>query len=475
MHCILENDFIPFAKRCTCCSCGSAVKNETFPERNQKALKKEQIKNRFRWSTLDNAAKVFPALAGKRDSRVFRFACQLKEKIDAQMLQIALDQTLEEFPTFTNIIRHGMFWYYLEESELRPVVHEEDTVVCRNLYDKNDHRLLIDVSYYQNRINLEVFHAIADGTGALMFLRTLVVRYLLLVHPRELAGYDLSLGIDSTFKEKKSDSFSQYYEKQEAAGGHKMSFLGEKTASVYCFQETETPDCRQHVTEGNISAKAILAEAKKHGTTVTVFLTAVLIQAIYDSMEPRDRKKAVSVMIPVNLRSYFESNTVRNFFGLIPVVYDRKKDGEAMEDIIASVGTTFRKTLTKERLEQMLNDQVSLEKHVYTRMAPLFIKDIAMHISSYIASRRQTIYFSNLGRITLPQAAAGYVELFDVFISSAGKQVCMCSYGDRMVITFAGVILPKDVECAFFRRLSQYDPEMIVSANYSGGGANRGW
>ena len=105
------------------------------------------------WSRLDNAAKVFPALANKKDSRVFRFACQLTEPVQKKALQQAAEQALEEFPIFTNIIRHGMFWYYLEESGEMPIVHEEDQNVCSRLYDKNEHHLLIDISYYKCRIN----------------------------------------------------------------------------------------------------------------------------------------------------------------------------------------------------------------------------------------------------------------------------------------------------------------------------------
>ena len=76
------------------------------------------------WSRLDNAAKVFPALANKKDSRVF---------VQKKALQQAAEQALEEFPIFTNIIRHGMFWYYLEESGEMPIVHEEDQNVCSRL------------------------------------------------------------------------------------------------------------------------------------------------------------------------------------------------------------------------------------------------------------------------------------------------------------------------------------------------------
>lgn len=425
-------------------------------------------KNRFRWSTLDNAAKVFPAIVDKKDSRVLRFACQLKEEIQPESLQIAVEQTLEEFPTFTNIIRHGFFWYYFEETTMIPIVHEEDRTVCSHLYDNNRHQLLIDISYYKNRINFEAFHAITDGTGATMFLRTLVVNYLKLVHKEELVDADLSLGIDSTFKEKKSDSFLQYYQKQENGKGSKMSFLGAKSSSVFTFREITTQDYRQHVTEGCVSVKRIIGEAKKRNTTVTVFLTALLIQALYDAMEPKDRRKSVSIMIPVNLRTYFESNTVRNFFGLIPVYYDRKKQGEDLETIIAHVAETFKKELTQEKMEKMVTDQVSIEKNFLTRMVPLIFKDITMNAFNRIAAKRQTIYLSNVGKITLPTAVADYVELFDVFISCAKRQICMCSYADNMVITFAGVLASKDTERAFFQRLAEFDQDLIVSTNYSG-------
>lgn len=425
-------------------------------------------RNRFRWSTLDNAAKVFPAIVDKKDSRVLRFACQLKEEIRFEELQVAVEQTLDEFPTFTNIIRHGMFWYYLEESDMIPVVHEENKTPCCHLYDNNKHQLLIDISYYRNRINFEVFHAITDGTGAMMFLRSLVVNYLKLVHKEELVDKDLELGIDSTFREKKSDSFEQYYQKQEKKKVLDMSFLGEKSSSVFTFREYATQDYRQHVTEARMSTKCMIQEAKKHKTTVTVFLTAVLIQALYDAMEPKDKRKSVSIMIPVNLRSYFESSTVRNFWGLIPVNYDKNAQGDSLDTIIAYVADTFQKELTQEKMEKMVADQVSLEKNLATRMVPLVFKDMTMNIFNRIAAQRQTIYLSNLGKITMPEAVADYVELFDIFISCARRQICMCSYRDNMVITFAGVLASKDTERAFFQRLSEIDPDLVVSTNYSG-------
>ena len=244
------------------------------------------------------------------------------------------------------------------------------------------------------------------------------------------------------------------------------SQIGVVQQDVYLFSGS----IRENIAYGkpDASEEEIIAAAKQYHTTVTVFLVSLLILSIYDAMEPRDRKKAVRIMVPVNLRSYFPSATVRNFFGLIAVTYDRKKQGETLEDVIAAVAENFRRELTKEKLEKMIAGQVSLEKHMAARAIPLIFKDIGMELSGLIAGARQTMYFSNIGRITMPKALAPYVCQFDFFIGCAGRQICMCSYEDHMMVTCAGSSSPKDTERAFFRRLAEFDSDMIINTNYSG-------
>lgn len=67
-----------------------------------------------KWRKLDNAAIAFPLVTGRNDSRVFRFYCQLKEEVDPDILQSALDQTMEKYPLFQAVLRKGLFWFYLE-------------------------------------------------------------------------------------------------------------------------------------------------------------------------------------------------------------------------------------------------------------------------------------------------------------------------------------------------------------------------
>ena len=78
-----------------------------------------------RWRKLDNAAKLYYAASNKKDTRVFRFYCELKEDVKPTLLQKALDQTMETFPMFLMVLRKGLFWHYLEPCNLHPIVKEE--------------------------------------------------------------------------------------------------------------------------------------------------------------------------------------------------------------------------------------------------------------------------------------------------------------------------------------------------------------
>ena len=62
-----------------------------------------------KWRKLDNAALAFPLVTGKNDTRVFRFYCQLKETVDGEVLQQALDQTMKKYPLFQAVLRKGAF------------------------------------------------------------------------------------------------------------------------------------------------------------------------------------------------------------------------------------------------------------------------------------------------------------------------------------------------------------------------------
>ena len=111
-----------------------------------------------KWSRLDNAAKIYPSASKNTNTQVFRFSCELYEDIDEKILQEALNDTITVFPAFQYVLKRGLFWYYLEDTKIKPIVREEHKTPCRRIYKKGVRSLLYEVTYYHSTINFEVFH-----------------------------------------------------------------------------------------------------------------------------------------------------------------------------------------------------------------------------------------------------------------------------------------------------------------------------
>ncbi|MBE6139408.1 MAG: hypothetical protein E7174_02760 [Firmicutes bacterium] len=407
-----------------------------------------KIKNK-KWYKLDNAAKIFPPNINKKDSKVFRFACELYEDIDKTILQNALDKTLEEYPVFLSSLKKGLFWYYLETSSVTPLVTEENKAIC-DIIDKD---LLFRVSYYKKRINLEVNHSLTDGTGTLAFLKSLVSNYLI-----EKYNIKSKIIMDTTsVYEKEIDSFEKYYSKNK-----KINLT--KSIKAYNLKGEMYPENRLKIIEGVVSTKKIIELAKNYKTTVTVYLTSVLIKSIGETMSVKERKKPIVVTVPVNLRKYFKSNTVRNFFNTISVRY-KMNGNDKIEQIIESVDKQFKQYLQIDNLNKQMNSFAVFENVFIIRLVPVFIKDVVLKYFHSRSRKEQTIALSNIGIVEMPKELQKYIKLFDVFASTDCTQICMCSYLDNMVLSFTTHFVDSEIEKNFFKILNKNDIEIVINTN----------
>ncbi len=413
-----------------------------------------------RWSRLDNAAIIFPANSGARDSKVFRFFCELKDPVDPCVLQSALDKTVPQFPFFRSVLRKGLFWHYLEDSELPAAAAPEDMPPCSPVYRTESKSLLFRVSYHGRRVNLEIYHALADGTGAMQFLSTLVYHYLIEKHGAELSGPIPKLPYHATRSQMWDDSFQKYYKKPAFT-------LPSRTKNAYRLRGERLPEYRLSVIEGRMSLKALLDCCHARGVTLTVLLTAVLIRAIHEGMPLRRQDRPVVITIPVNLRNYFPSESTRNFFTVVNVSYDFSRQEDSLEAVTASINRTFQEELTEEKLHERLNLLCSLEHSVPLRLVPLLLKNPILRTAGGLARRKTTASFSNVGKAVMPEELGRYIHLFGAFTSPNQLQASSCSFLDSYVVTFAGHLRNHDTECAFFRSLVQMGIDVTVASNLS--------
>lgn len=400
-------------------------------------------KRQRRWRKLDNAAQAFPAATGKKDSRVFRFYCVLKEKVNAERLQEALDLTLEKYPLFRSVLRKGVFWFYMEPRDLPASVKAEDRPPCSRIYVPDQKKLLFEVSYYRNRINFEVFHGLTDGTGAMQFLRELVRNYLILTYPgcdfpEPDAGETLT---DSDYEE---DSFSQYYTGKKSRN--------RKTRKAFQLKGERLEQSEMEITELHLSVSEVHRKAKDYGVSITAYLAAVFLYAIYEEVPKSRLKRPVSLMIPVNLRNFFPSGSMTNFWSWIETAYDFNDDIR-LNDVLGKMKQMLAKDAVEKEISGRMNELVRLEKNIFLRAVPLEIKNLFLLAGTTLGGRSITAVYSNIGRIKLPPEYDPYIEYFGLFASTDKMQMCSCSYRDSLVLGLTSKFAGSNIYRNFIRIL----------------------
>lgn len=399
-----------------------------------------------KWRKLDNAALAFPLVTGKNDTRVFRFYCQLKETVDGEVLQQALDQTMKKYPLFQAVLRKGLFWFYLERRDIHATVKQEKRPPCSSLYIPDKKSLLFQVSYHNNRMNFEVFHGLTDGTGAMNFLEELVQNYLILAHPEtELPRVEHEEEI--TPGDQEEDSFSQYYSSEIPRNKEK------KPAAVKLKGE-KLVHSDMDITEVILNVKETLAKARSYGVSITILLTAMLLCSIQEEIPRNRQKKPVTLMIPVNLRNYFPSQSMGNFFGWIEVGYVFEEN-TSFEEVLFSVKQQFQEQLQKDKIAMNMNGYVRIEKNPFVRAVPLEIKKFFLMAGANLGSRSITAVYSNIGIIRLPEEYKEYIERFGIFASTDSLQLCSCSYGNQLVLGFTSKIPDDSIQRNFMKMLKK--------------------
>ena len=406
-----------------------------------------------RWVKLDNAAKIFPAAARGSNTQVFRISCELKSSIDPALLQQALYKTAAGFPAYQFIMRRGLFWYYLESTTLLPEVHRENKPPCSPIYSKSVKSLLYEVSYYNCRINLEVFHVLSDGTGGMFFLTTLVAKYLALVNGQP----EPPLHIDASHTQMLDDSFSKYYAKNSSV---KMK----QRPDACRLRGLKHPENRIKLVLGLIPLDKLRAAAADRDASITQLLCACLMRAICATLPAQAKKKPVTISVPVNLRNHFPSVSLRNFFGVLYTSYDFSTGAGETEEIIRKIKEDFEDGLTPERLAGSINAYGAMEHNWLARIVPLQMKNLIMGFAYRLSRRKVTAALSNVGAVTLPDGGED-VASFQVCAGSDALQASICSFKNELSIGITSPFVSTDVARQFFRTLTEMGIPVTLSAN----------
>ena len=351
-------------------------------------------------------------------------------------------------------MRKGLFWHYLEKSELRPVVREEYKEPCSSLYVRDKKTLLFEVTYYKKRINFEVFHALTDGTGATEFLRELVKNYLYLIHEEDLEPVELSNQY-LTVKDQEDDSFSRYYDPDFPRKKKKKIRAVQIKKGGKGYEELQ-------INEASMSVKELLGIAREKKVSMSVLLTAAFICAIHEEMSRMQEKKPVILMVPVNLRKIFPSDSMLNFFGYIEPGYQFGGGKDSFEDVLEAVKLYFQENLSKEHMAGRMNELIAIEKHKILKWAPLELKNRCIRAGAKMAEQEVTAVLSNMSVVKMPEDYAQYIEKFGVYTSTNRTELCICSFQDTLSLGFTSRYDSTNIQRNFYRILKELGASVKV-------------
>ena len=417
------------------------------------------------WMGLDNAAKIYPAALRKKWSNVFRLSATLSEPVDRDVLRAALDVTLRRFPSIGVRLRKGIFWFYLERVPEVPEITEEQSYPLVHMSYASIRECAFRVVVYKNRIAVELFHALTDGTGGMIFLKTLLAEYLSRKYGISVPNTDGVLcRMDEPSPAELEDSFIKNAGTVSA---------GRKEATAYRLTGTTEPDGFVHLTTFMLDAAEVKEKAHKHSATVTEFLTAAMMQAILrlqaEKVPHRSRRKPVKVLVPVNLRSLFPSKTLRNFALFITPELDPKLGDYSFDEICKAVHHRMGIDNTAKQMSMKIAANVNSEKSPILKVMPLFVKNAAMKaVFDAVGERKSCLCMSNLGNVRLPEVMRQYVTRMDFIIgvpSCSAYNCALLSYGGTTYINLVRSIEEPELEMHFYKVLRELGIHVKVESN----------
>ncbi len=420
---------------------------------SEKNISKKKLPKAYRelhWEKLDNTAHLFPVIASEQMSNVYRVSVTLQQTVEPKYLQQALNMVLPKFDGFRLRMRHGIFWHYLEENNKpAPRVREETEFPCRHMRPNQNNSYLFRVTYYKYRINLEVFHALADGMGGINFLRELTYQYLRLAHPEitDLTGNGLTGGTtlnreDSFLKNFKRSSPKKYATKKACLINGEKLRPGE-FGLMHAY----------------MSISELKNICKGYGVTINEYLVAAYIWSIYsEHLHSMPTGSPIRIAVPVNLRPYFSSITTKNFFVMISAEFQPQREDHTFTEIIETVRESLRNQLKGEHLEKVFSYNVSRQKSAVLKFLPLPFKHIGMRFVFNRSALANTSTLSNIGRIEVDEPYRPYIDTFHAFMAVSKGQYLkgtVCSYEDRLIFTFSYTLKDVSVQRGFLRALTE--------------------
>lgn len=420
---------------------------------------------KLRWMRLDNAAKIYPAAKRRNWNNFFRISATLADPIDRTVMQSAMDVTMRRFPSIAVRLCRGAFWYYLEELKEAPEISDEQPWPLAFTPFESINKCALRVIVHENRVAVEFYHALTDGTGGLIFVKTLLAEYI-------EQKYGISIPCEKGVLDRLEAPRAEEVEDSFAKNAGDVS-AGRNASTVFKIRCTPERGNIRHLTTMMVDTADAVAAAKEKDVSLTVFLTSCMLLALQrlqnEQIPDKKKQRPLRVVVPVNLRRFFPSETLRNFVHVVMPEIDPRMGDYTFDEILSSVRHQLGLLITKKKLQAMITPNIKSEQIPLLRVMPLFVKNIVMKaIYDTVGERTNCLNLSNLGNVELPDAMKPYIMRFDFILGVQATKPNNCgvlSYNGTLYMNFIRNTVEAVPDLQFYRVLKELGLHVKVESN----------
>ena len=374
------------------------------------------------WFPLDDSAKIYPMSLEHDNMPLFRLSAYLVEDVVPELLQMALTFTIKRFPSFATTLKKGIFWHYLDTTKRRFTIHEENDVPCQPLRVGKSGSQAFRVIYYKNRISIEFFHVLTDGSGGMVFLKSLIAEYIRLTGVSIEEQGDIWNINDTPIAKETRNEFATIPHSQSTSG-----LINKRVLQMNGKLTNMKPNQIIHY---KFDASKLKEVAHKYNTTVTIYMLALVFMAIKSSTDSLSGD--VSVQVPVNMRKFYPSCTLRNFAMYCSVKFDIEEIND-ISSLISAIKEQIDEKASKDKMSEMITSANKLVSSL--RLVPLFIKlPIAKKLYGFLGDQAFTSTLSNLGVVKMPDEYYKHILSMDFVLGT-----CPNNRAITGVVTFNNV------------------------------------
>ncbi len=412
---------------------------------------------------LDPVGTFYPSVAGTSHPSMFGISVVLFDTIQPELLQQALERTAARFTSMNLGLQEDFFHYYLCPIEELPSASAAAASPCRPISKRTDQGFLYRVTYQARTISFEFFHVLTDSSGALTFIKTLLLCY------ERLLGNS----IDESSLIVEPDSPVRSSETEEAATLSTFPSAPPSRPGRRAFHISGllAPQETLHVICASVELSVLKDRCHSLGVSITEYLAAVYMHALYQIQQRGPfRQKPIRISIPADLRTFYPTDSMRAFSLFIRPEIDPRLGTYTFEEILRHVHHSIRFDRQKKHLASLINIPADLQRNRLIRRMPRIIK----HLIGTVRYRSLGEHYHsgmlfNTGYISLPKALARCVERFDMIIGESRINTENCAvtgFRRHLCINFSRITQDPVVARTFLRTLSSQGVPVSIISEY---------